>query len=73
MDVVIPPMGALPNTIDKEVRWLDVAMMALFNAGDRTAEQWEGVFEKAGSGFKYKGITSVPASKMSFIEAVWQP
>ena len=73
MDVVVPPMGVLPNVMDKEVRWLDCAMLALFNAGDRTAEQWEGLFKKADPRYKYRGIKYVPGSNMSFIEAVWEP
>jgi hypothetical protein len=73
MDVVVPPVGEIPKTIEKEVRWMDLAMLALFNAGDRQADQWKRVVEKADPRFKYKGIKMIPGSNLSFIEAVWQP
>ena len=72
MDVVVPPPGAMPITVERDIRWLDLAMVGLFNAGDRSAEQWEALFQKAGPRLKYQGIKAVQGSNMSFIEAMWQ-
>jgi hypothetical protein len=73
MDVVVPPPGAIPTTMERDIRWLDLAMLGLFNAGDRSAEQWEALFKKADTRLKLNGIKAVPGSNMSFIEAVWEP
>jgi hypothetical protein len=73
MDVVVPPPGAIPIIVERDIRWLDLAMLGLFNAGDRSAEQWEALFQKADPRLKYQGIKYVPGSNMSFIEAVWRP
>ena len=72
VDVVVPPQNTIPTTVDRNVRWMDLGMLYLFNAGDRPEEQWRAVFDKADSRFKFEGIKHIPGSKLSIIEHVWQ-
>lgn len=72
MDVVTPPFGTLPNTVERDARLLDQIMLAGFNAKDREAEEWKRLFEKADPRFKFSGVTGKEGSGLSFIEAVWQ-
>jgi hypothetical protein len=73
LDAVVPPPGAVPNTMEREMRFFDLSMLAFFNAGDRAVEEWGKLFKGADPRFKYKGIKMVEGSRLSFIEAVWEP
>jgi hypothetical protein len=73
MDAVVPPLGVLPNAIEREIRFMDNMMLALFNAGDRTAERWEGLLKTSDARFDYRGIKTIEGSTLSLIEAVWRP
>jgi hypothetical protein len=72
MDAVVPPLGTLPNPIEREIRFMDNMMLALFNAGDRTSERWEGLLKMSDARFDYRGIKTIDGSTLSLIEAVWR-
>lgn len=62
------------NPWDETVmRRMDIVMLALLNAQERTETEFRGLFEAASKGFVFKGLTRPKGCRMSIIEAVWQP
>ncbi|KAI5921857.1 S-adenosyl-L-methionine-dependent methyltransferase [Camillea tinctor] len=58
---------------DRIMRGMDLVMMTLLNAQEREEEDFRRLFEMAGEGFVFKGVTRPKGSRMSIIEAVWKP
>lgn len=52
-------------------RNLDICMMVAMNAKEREEGDWEALFQKADSRFKYLGAERPEGSRMSLIEAEW--
>jgi hypothetical protein len=69
-DAAVPDPGSCPLWIERRLRNSDMLALAMARGGQKEPEEWEIMFEKAGEGFKYKGITAVPNSDVIFIEAV---
>ena len=46
-------------------------MKYCLNGRERDADEWAQLFAKSDSRFKFRGITAVPASRFSAIEAIW--
>lgn len=70
-DPYMPAPGSSPIWQERRYRDSDILALAIANAGSREAEEWERVFELAGPGFEFKGVRTVRASNIAFIEAVW--
>ena len=72
-DPYTPDPGTCPIWQERRFRNSDILAFALSGGnGQRESGAWKEIFDKAGPGFKFKGIRTVPASDISFIEAVWQ-
>ncbi|KAK8117446.1 S-adenosyl-L-methionine-dependent methyltransferase [Apiospora kogelbergensis] len=72
MDSVMPPVGGVPRMLEREKRYMDLVMLANFNARDRPAEAYESLFTQADERFEFLGIKSVEGSELCFIEASWK-
>ncbi|TLD38799.1 S-adenosyl-L-methionine-dependent methyltransferase [Venturia nashicola] len=66
-----------PNTVDpwdeKITRTMDVTMLELLNAKERDVEAWTQLFAMAHPGFKFLGARQPKGSRMSIMEAIWDP
>ncbi|KAI1654696.1 S-adenosyl-L-methionine-dependent methyltransferase [Daldinia decipiens] len=58
---------------ERLIRSMDLVMMSLLNAQERGEEDFKQLFDMAGDGFVFKGVTRPKGCRMSIIEAVWQP
>ncbi|AEO54737.1 hypothetical protein MYCTH_2297644 [Thermothelomyces thermophilus ATCC 42464] len=58
---------------ERVMRRMDVVMLALLNAQERTEAEFRELFAAASDGFVFKGVTRAKGCRMSVIEAVWQP
>jgi len=58
---------------ERVMRRMDVVMMTLLNAQERTEAEFRELFAAAGEGFVFKGVTRAKGCRMSVVEAVWQP
>ncbi|KAI1635562.1 S-adenosyl-L-methionine-dependent methyltransferase [Biscogniauxia mediterranea] len=65
--------GPAEEEDDRIMRGMDLVMMTLLNAQEREEEDFRRLFEMAGEGFVFKGVTRPKGSRMSIIEAVWKP
>ncbi|CCC04939.1 hypothetical protein SMACR_04306 [Sordaria macrospora] len=62
------------NPWDETVmRRMDLVMLALLNAQERTEVEFRELFKSASDGFVFKGVTRPKGCRMSIIEAVWRP
>ncbi|POS76739.1 O-methyltransferase [Diaporthe helianthi] len=57
---------------EKIMRRMDMVMLALLNAQERTEAEFRELFRMADEGFIFKGVTRPQGCRMSIIEAVWQ-
>lgn len=57
---------------EKIMRRMDMVMLALLNAQERTEAEFRELFRMADEGFVFKGVTRPQGCRMSIIEAVWQ-
>ncbi|KAJ0122914.1 O-methyltransferase [Diaporthe amygdali] len=61
------------NAWDETImRRMDMVMLALLNAQERTEAEFRELFRLADEGFVFKGVTRPKGCRMSIIEAVWQ-
>ncbi|EAQ89709.1 hypothetical protein CHGG_06328 [Chaetomium globosum CBS 148.51] len=58
---------------ERVVRRMDVVMLAVLNAQERTEREFRELFRAAGEGFVFKGVRRAKGCRMSVIEAVWKP
>ncbi|KXX74556.1 6-hydroxytryprostatin B O-methyltransferase, partial [Madurella mycetomatis] len=58
---------------ERVMRRMDVVMLALLNAQERTEAEFRELFKAAGDGFVFKGVTRPKGCRMSIVEAVWHP
>jgi hypothetical protein len=52
---------------------MDIVMLELLNAKERDIKNWEELFRMADSRFKFLGAKQPKGSRMSIMEAVWNP
>ncbi|KAK8122920.1 O-methyltransferase [Apiospora sp. TS-2023a] len=71
MDSVMLSVGGAPLAQERNKRYMDLVMLANFNARDRPAEAYEDIFAKADKRFQFLGIKSIEGSELSLIEAEW--
>lgn len=58
---------------EKVMRSMDLLMLTLLNAQERTEKEFEELFRAADERFVFKGVRRPEGCRMSIIEAVWQP
>lgn len=51
---------------------MDIGMQMLFNARERTAEDWDELLMKADKRFKMVNINRAEGSSLGLIEVVWE-
>ena len=54
-------------------RGMDLTMLALLNAKERDVPDWIQLFAQADSRYKFIGAKTPTGSRMSIMEAVWEP
>ena len=59
-EFVMPPPGVVPNELERKIRGMDVAMLAIGNARERDLDSWIGLFAQADSRFIFKGMRQPP-------------
>lgn len=52
---------------------MDMTMLSLLNAKERDDADWVELFRMSDPGFKYLGSKTPKGSRMSIMEAVWEP
>ncbi|KAI6080974.1 putative O-methyltransferase [Hypoxylon rubiginosum] len=68
--VVPEPDKVLPENALR-IRANDLVMLELFNGGDREMADFERLFARAHSGFRFQGGSRVPGSNLWILEAEW--
>ncbi|KAK4237372.1 hypothetical protein C8A03DRAFT_34658 [Achaetomium macrosporum] len=58
---------------ERVMRRMDVVMLALLNAQERTEAEFRELFAAADERFVFKGVRRPKGCRMSIVEAVWQP
>ncbi|KAI9674802.1 MAG: hypothetical protein M1817_001706 [Caeruleum heppii] len=72
-EYVVPPPGVLTGLEDKMIRQMDMQMMAIFNAKERTAKEYKDLFAAASPRLHFTRTFQVSASDSSCIfEAVYE-
>ncbi|KAI9684552.1 MAG: hypothetical protein M1822_005640 [Bathelium mastoideum] len=69
-DSIVPPPGVLPPFQEKYIRNADMMMMSMFNALERSIEDWESLIERANSQLKIVRITKPEGSTLSMLEVM---
>ncbi|EOO01623.1 putative s-adenosyl-l-methionine-dependent methyltransferase protein [Phaeoacremonium minimum UCRPA7] len=57
---------------EKLIRRMDMVMLALLNAQERTEAEYRELFKAASDGFVFKGVMRPKGCRMSIVEAVWE-
>lgn len=58
---------------ERIMRRMDMVMLALLNAQERTEAEFRALFAAADKGYEFRGVTRPRGCRMSIIEAVWRP
>ncbi|KFX93081.1 hypothetical protein V490_05014 [Pseudogymnoascus sp. VKM F-3557] len=65
-----------PNTEnpwdEKIIRTMDLVMLTLINAQERSKEEFRTIFHAANPNFRFVGVTRPAGCRMSIVEAVWE-
>ncbi|RDW66666.1 hypothetical protein BP5796_09415 [Coleophoma crateriformis] len=70
---LLPPnTTSAPSAEEKIMRIMDLVMLTLLNAQERTEEEFRRLFAEASPGFVFKGVTRPAGCRMSIVEAVWE-
>ena len=70
-DHCLPEPGQETLWDEKIIRTMDLVMLTLLNAQERTAGEFEDMFRRADPQFVFKGVTRPKGCRMSIMEAVW--
>lgn len=57
---------------EKIMRTIDLVMLSLLNAKERSEGEFRELFGKASEGFRFEGVTRPEGCRMSIVEAVWE-
>ncbi|KAI1341489.1 putative O-methyltransferase [Xylariaceae sp. FL0016] len=68
---VVPEPGAVPAMFAPGLRAHDLSMVAMTNGGERELLEWQGLFAKASSGFRFLGGKQPPGSALWIMVAEW--
>lgn len=69
----LPPPGTVPAAQERVLRGSDLLMWALNNSQERDEGDWRALFEAADPRFRFTGVSRLPNSVLTLIEAVWEP
>ncbi|KAF3763274.1 S-adenosyl-L-methionine-dependent methyltransferase [Cryphonectria parasitica EP155] len=70
-DGCLPEPGAVAHWKEKYLRSDDLSMVSLFNARERTADEWKLLLVNADPRFVMKGVTQPKGSALAIIEVIW--
>jgi hypothetical protein len=70
-DHCLPEPGQESLWDEKIIRTMDLVMLTLLNAQERTAGEFEELFRRADPRFVFKGVMRPKGCRMSIVEAVW--
>ncbi|KAF8852513.1 S-adenosyl-L-methionine-dependent methyltransferase [Acephala macrosclerotiorum] len=68
MEIMVPPPGTLPETLEWWMRSLDMEMTIEFNSRMRSKEDWERLFQGVDSGLVMKSTTTPHGSGLTVME-----
>lgn len=71
-DHCLPEPGQESLWDEKIIRTMDLIMLTLINAQERSKEDFEALFRSANPGFRFVGVSRPKGCRMSIIEAVWE-
>lgn len=66
-------VGAENPWDEKIMRSMDMVMLAVLNAQERTETEFRELFKAVDERFVFKGVSRSPGCRMSVVEAVWMP
>ena len=73
LERALPERGTVSEVEYKEAPAMDLMMMSLFNAGERTLEEMSGLFERADDRLKFRKAWRVGRTMCNLYEAIWTP
>lgn len=71
-DHVVPPSGVLSPYADRAICGFDWVMKEMFNAKERSIDDWKDLLQKADSRFRVMDVIRPEGSQLQIIEAVWE-
>jgi len=72
-EVCLPQPGDNVSLVsERGMRGSDLVMKSCLNGRERDADDWAQLLEKSDSRFRFQGVKSVPGSRFSVIEAIWE-
>jgi len=71
-DHCLPEPGVETMWDEKIIRTMDLVMLTLLNAQERTEGEFKELFAKVDGGFRFEGAKRVEGCRMSLVEAVWE-
>ncbi|KAG9231340.1 O-methyltransferase-domain-containing protein [Amylocarpus encephaloides] len=57
---------------EKIIRTMDLVMLTLLNATERSESQYKTLFANADPGFRFAGVERIEGCRMAIVEAVWE-
>ncbi|KAI0478524.1 putative O-methyltransferase [Xylariaceae sp. FL0804] len=72
MDFIMPPPGVLPNGVERKLRAMDVTMLEIANANERSLDKWKDLFTQADPRFVVKGVREPQGSNLAIFEIMWE-
>ncbi|CAM1502234.1 Fc.00g042180.m01.CDS01 [Cosmosporella sp. VM-42] len=72
-DHCVRESGAENPWDEKLIRSMDMVMLSLLNAQERTEAEFRDLFKAADERFVFKGVTRSEGCRMGVVEAVWEP
>ena len=72
MEGIMPGRGELENMEERRVRTMDLVMMEVGNAKERSEEEWKKLFEEADGRWRWVGVRTMVGSALGILEAVWE-
>lgn len=67
-DIVLPPPGKVPSVEEKGIRGFDMHMMTMFNAAERSLEDWENLLSKIEPKIRIEKVSKPSGSSMSVVD-----
>ncbi|KAF2726953.1 S-adenosyl-L-methionine-dependent methyltransferase, partial [Polyplosphaeria fusca] len=71
MEVIMPEPRKIPLWREKDLRAMDVDMMALFNSKERSLEEWKELFVTADARFDLSNEVQPEGSALGIMEVTW--
>ncbi|KAF2822841.1 putative O-methyltransferase [Ophiobolus disseminans] len=71
MEMVLSPLGALPNDVERKVRAMDLTMLETGNARERELEEWQKLVASSDERFVWRGMRQPEGSRLAVLEWVW--